>query len=104
MKALITLLFLVCVAMGQDSNKGNLLPFGRTQISDTSHNLLTVKSFVQLYDEYSKECWNDSTEVGYDLVVVNGRFVVDKKHYTHSTYPTLPGFIEFLKRKGNQND
>ena len=144
---LITLLLLASMAMGQDSTKtmnwGNVYPIGLVwNINGAYKELLRkdssgvvaisddemkdyIHALVVLYDEYSKECWNDSTAVyeGHCYINTNPdrryRFSMDvgnyyltdkevKKHglklverfsYTHRE-PTFPGFIKYLRRKG----
>jgi len=75
---------------------------------------------ISLYDEYAKECYNDSTLIitrdGLDINIPTiidslGRKTIDmsqsfnipaiyivKKEWVHKE-PTLSGFIEFIKKK-----
>ena len=58
---------------------------------------LTPRDLVSLWDEYSQECWNDSTstDVSYCGVFFDGE---DNIFYFHRD-PTLEGFIEFMRKK-----
>lgn len=74
--------------------------------------LIFVSAFIQYWDEYKTECWNDSSQitrhVGSGICFGSstgwGDFHCDNpdhkdiKVFIHRD-PTFPGFMEFLRRK-----
>jgi hypothetical protein len=58
-----------------------------------------IRDFLSLYDEYSKECFNDSTKVCYGMRISgDGKSIGDVYHWDHKI-PDLPGFAEYLRKK-----
>lgn len=64
------------------------------------HEPLTVNSLIELYDEYSIECYNDSTLLNYSLMYfADSAFSVP--HYYHNNIPNGldAKFMNWLKNK-----
>lgn len=58
-----------------------------------------IESFVNMWDEYAKECYADSTEYKSPFwAFQDGRLVKPPSTWTHKE-PTIDGFIEHLRNK-----